>query len=146
MEHSGHAPLALLGEVGSGEEGLLVRTQEEGGGPAAAASEGLADGHVEAVNVRPFLPVYLDGYKTLVQQVGDLLVLEALVGHYVAPVAGAVADAEKDGFILSLGLFKGLLAPGIPVHGIVRVLAQVRAGLALQMVRHSVTSLLGYFP
>ena len=33
-----------------------------------------------------------------------------------SPVAGAVAYREKDGLVLSAGLFKGLLAPGIPIH------------------------------
>ena len=33
-----------------------------------------------------------------------------------SPVAGAVAYREEDGLVLSAGLFKGFLAPGIPVH------------------------------
>ena len=62
---------------------------------------------------------------------GDLRIFKAFVGHYVTPVACAVADAEKDWFVLCFGLGKGFLTPWIPVHRIVGVLEQIRAGLML---------------
>ena len=62
------------------------------------------------------------------------LVLETLGGEHVAPVAGGITDAEVDGFALLERPREGLLAPRIPVDRILRMLAQIRAGLAAQPV------------
>ena len=43
----------------------------------------------------------------------------------MAPVAGRVADREKDGLVLLLGLREGLDTPGIPVDRIVLMLFEV---------------------
>ena len=45
----------------------------------------------------------------------------------MAPVAGGVANREEDGLVLFSGCFKGLVAPGVPMHGIVGVLEEVGA-------------------
>ena len=84
--------LRLLRDVGGGEEGLFVGGEEDGEGPASGAGHHLRDGHVDGVQVRPLLPVDLDGDEAGVQEPRHLLVLEGLGGHDVAPVAGGVAD------------------------------------------------------
>jgi hypothetical protein len=61
--------------------------------------------------------------------------IEGLALHDVAPVAGGVADAQQDRLVLVVRAPKRLLAPGIPVHGVVGVLQQVRAGRVDQPVR-----------
>src|SRR5690606_9916864 len=43
----------------------------------------------------------------------------------MTPVAGGIADGQKDRLVLPLRLFKGLLAPGIPIHRIVGVLQEI---------------------
>ena len=144
LPQSGQAAPAGGRKIGSGKEGKLFRGEKQGGGPAAAAGEGLAGRHVEAVNVRPLLPVHLDGDKALVEKPGNLQVLEALPGHDVAPMAGAVPDAEKDGFVLNFCLLQSFPSPGVPVHWIVRVLQEIGAGLAPQMVAHRDTSMVRY--
>lgn len=131
---------SVFGEIGPGEKGLLFWGEEDGGGPAAPAGEGLTDGHIDAVDVGPLLPVHFDGDETLVEQGRDGGVRKGLPGHHMAPVTGAVADAQKNGLILRLGPLQGFRAPGVPVHGVFRVLEQVGAGLPLQMV-HSRTLL-----
>ena len=146
LEQPRQTPAAVLGKVGTGKEGDLVRREKDGGGPAAAPGEGLADGHAQAVNVRALLPVHLDGDKALVEQFRHLRVLEALPCHHVAPVAGAVAHAEKDGLVLLPGPLEGLLTPGVPVHRVVSVLAEIGAGLVLEMIGHSITSFFLMFP
>ena len=88
------------------------------------------------------IQVHLDGDKALVEKPGNLQVLEALPGHDVAPMAGAVPDAEKDGFVLNFGLLQSFPSPGVPVHWIVRVLQEIGAGLAPQMVAHRDTSVI----
>jgi hypothetical protein len=44
-------------------------------------------------------------------------------------MAGRVADAEKNRFILFFRSAQGLLPPGIPIHRVVSMLQKVRAGL-----------------
>src|SRR5207245_7210820 len=70
-----------------------------------------------------------------VQELGDLEVLVGLLLHDVAPVAGGVADAEQHGPPLAPRGREGLLAPRMPVDGVVRVLEEVRARLEDEAVR-----------
>ncbi|MEL7168591.1 MAG: hypothetical protein AAGN64_04500 [Bacteroidota bacterium] len=83
----------------------------------------LADGHVDLVHVGPLLAVHLHADECVVEQCGDLSVLERLVGHHVAPVARRVADGEEDGLALPVREREGVVAPRVPVHGVVGVLA-----------------------
>jgi hypothetical protein len=43
----------------------------------------------------------------------------------LSPMAGAVADALEDRLVLGLRLLQGLVAPRVPVYGVVRVLLEV---------------------
>jgi hypothetical protein len=56
----------------------------------------------------------------------------------MAPVAGGITDAQKDGLILPLRFFKSLIAPGIPVDGIAGMLKEIRAFLINQSVQFPV--------
>lgn len=49
------------------------------------------------------------------------------------PAAGAGADAEKDGLVVLFGPAEGIIAPGIPVRRVLRVLEE--AGLASRFKR-----------
>jgi len=89
---------------------------------------------VDRVHVRAFLAVDLHVDEGVVELGRDLVVLERLVGHDVAPVAGGVPDAEEDRHVAALRLGERLLTPREPVHGVVRVLAQVRGGLVSETV------------
>jgi len=93
--------------------------------------------HVEGVDVRPLLAVDLDADVVLVHERRRLVVLERLVLHHVAPVAGRIADGEEHGLVLGARLGEGLLAPGVPVDRVVGVLKEVGARLLGQAVRHS---------
>ena len=128
---------AVPGEVGTAEERLLVRGHEHGHRPAALAGQGLGRGHVDRIDVGPLLPVHLDRDHVLVEQRRRGRVLERLVRHHVAPVAGGVADGQHDGQVAPGGFGEGRLAPGPPVHWVVRVLQQVRAGRILEPVHGS---------
>jgi hypothetical protein len=46
----------------------------------------------------------------------------------MAPVAGGVADREKDRLLLLSGTSERLLSPWVPLHGILRVLEKVGGG------------------
>src|SRR5690606_3815592 len=72
--------------------------------------------------------------EALVHLGGDRFVLERLALHHVAPMARRVADGEEDGLVLALRALEGLVAPRVPIDGVVRVLPQVRARLAREPI------------
>ncbi len=95
-------------------------------------------GLVDLVEVGPFLAVDLDVDEKPVHQLGGRLVLERLVRHHVAPVAGRVADREQHRLVLAARALEGLVAPGVPVHRVGGVLLQVGGGFPGESVlRHS---------
>jgi hypothetical protein len=99
-----------------------LRRQEHRHRPSTiAAIEPHGGRHIDLVEIRPLFPIDLDRHEVLVQELGDLLVLEALALHHVAPMTGRVADRQEDRFVLLLGFLQRFFAPGIPVHGIVHV-------------------------
>ncbi len=102
--------------------------------PPATPGQGLDRFHVDAVDVRPLLAVDFDIDEAGVHDGGHAGVLEGLVGHDVAPVAGGVADGQQDRNVSFLGRGEGFVAPGIPVDRIGGVLAQVRARLVRQAI------------
>ena len=131
---AGHPARVGRGKVRPAVEGLEVGGEEDRHRPAAVPGHRLHGRHVDLVEVGPLLAVDLDVDEVLVHQGGDGRVLEALALHDVAPVAGRVADREEDRLVLGLRPGERLGAPGIPVDRVVRVLEQVRAGLAGQAV------------
>ena len=139
LEEAGEAGAAmcvLRREIGAPEEGLAVGREEQRHGPAALTGEGLHGGHIDAVDIGALLAINLDVHEVLVHEPGDLVRLERLVRHHVAPVAGAVTHREEDRLLLGAGLLEGLVAPGIPVDGVVGVLKEVGAGFVRETVRH----------
>jgi hypothetical protein len=111
------------------ERALVVMHQEHRQRPAAAASrEHLVRQLVETVEVRSFLAVHLDVDEARVHQRRGCFVLERLVRHDMAPVAGRIADRQQDRPALTARERQRCLAPGVPVDRIGGVLAQVGAG------------------
>ena len=78
------------------KNGSPVGREEDGHRPAAVPGQRDDRVHVDRVEVGPLLAVDLDVDEVLVHQRRRLLVLERLVLHHVAPVAGGVADREQD--------------------------------------------------
>src|SRR4029077_2859796 len=80
----------------------------------------------------------LDVDEALVHDGGRRVVLERLVRHHVATVAGAVppGDEERRGGGRARGArqVERLVAPRVPVHGFLGVLQQVGARLSRQTV------------
>ena len=90
------APARLRREIGAAPERLAVRGQEHRQGPAAMLAHQVQRVHVDRVDIGPLLAIDLDVDEVLVHQRRDLRVLEALMRHHVAPVAGGVADRQQD--------------------------------------------------
>ncbi len=127
-----------IGKVRAAEKGHVVAgTQEHGERPAAAAAgEHLVRRLVDLVEVRALLAIDLDVDEQLVHHRRDFGILERLVRHDVAPVAGRVADREQDRPVLLPRQSKRVLTPGMPIDGIVRVLKQVGRSLARESIGH----------
>ena len=134
---TGQAVARSLREIRSPEEGRLVRRQEHRQRPAAAPlRQHRVRRLIDLIEIGPFLAVDLDVDEQVVHQRRDALVLERFVRHDVAPMAGGIADREKNRLVLAPGTCERLIAPWIPVDRITRVLKQVRARLPCQSIRH----------
>src|SRR4030095_15316729 len=83
----------------------------------------------------PLFAVDLDVHEQAVHEAGDVLVLEGLALHHVAPVTRRVAHGEQHGLVLSAGAGERLVTPRIPVDGTVGGLEKGRARLPRQPVR-----------
>ena len=114
----GHAVPVLRREVGAAVERHAVRREEHGHRPAAAAGHGLHGLHVDLVDVGPLLAVDLDVDEEAVHERGDLVVLERLALHDVAPVAGRVADREQHRLVLAAGRSKASSPHGYQSTGL----------------------------
>ena len=123
-------------EVRAGIERPQIGSEEDRHGPASGSGHRGGGLHVDGVEIRALFAVDLDAHEVGVQDGCGACVLERLVCHHVAPVTGRVANAEEDGLILVPGPLQRLLAPRIPVHGIVGVLQQVRGVLSRQSIGH----------
>src|SRR5699024_1137315 len=93
VAESNHAVTWLGRKIGAGKERRVAgRVEKDGQRPAAAtAREQLVSKLIDVIEVRALLAVDLDVDEVGVHALGDLVVVEALARHHMAPVAGAVA-------------------------------------------------------
>ena len=134
----GHPAARLVREIGPAVKRATIRQQKDRHRPAAMpARERLHRLHVNVVNIGAFLAIHLDVDVQFVHQAGGRFVLEALVRHHVTPVTGAVADAQQDRLIFAARPLERFVRPGIPVHRVIGVLPQIRAGLIREMIHAS---------
>ena len=126
-------------EIGPAEEGRSIGEQEDGHRPPAGAGHSLDRAHVDLLEIGSLLAVDLDADEESVHQLGRRRVLERFAGHDVAPVAGAVADAQEDGTVLGPRPFQRIRAPGVPVDRVGGVFEEVGARLCCQPVGHRPT-------
>ena len=92
----GQAVTRLRREVRARVERLAVGGEEDGRRPAALPGHRDRGVHRERVDVGPLLPVDLDVDEEVVHHRRGRRILERLVRHHVAPVAGAVADRDEE--------------------------------------------------
>src|SRR6185437_15291486 len=64
----------------------------------------------------------------------DVLVLERLVRHHVAPVTRGVPDAEEDRLVLARRALERSGSPRVPLHRIAGVLEEVGGGFGGEVV------------
>src|SRR6266852_5663371 len=128
------AVLVIRRKIGSTKEWLQGGRQKNIHGPAAAPGGCFDEAHVLVVNVGSLFAVHLNGDEPAIDQLGNCGIGIGLALHHVAPMAGVIADREKDRFVLAFGLGESLFAPRIPVDRIVRMQEKVRAFLVDQPV------------
>ena len=136
-----HAVPRLGREVRARVERLALGGEERGQRPAALARHGLDGVHVDRVQIGALLAVDLDRDEVLVHERRRGLVLEGLAFHHVTPMACRVSDRQEDRLAFGDGLLDRLVAPGVPVDGVVGVLEQVGTRLAREAVRSGTRSL-----
>jgi hypothetical protein len=74
-----------------------------------------------------------------IEEGGDLRVGEGFPLHDGAPVTTGVADGQKNRLVLGPGFLQGLRDPRPPIHRILGVLAQVKAGTRGEAIGHRYT-------
>ena len=86
------------------------------------------------IDVRALLPIDLDVDEERVHDRRSVKVLEALMRHDMAPMAGRIADGEQNGLVQRARFLQGLGAPHPPMHGIIGVLQQIGACGPTQLI------------
>ena len=131
---AGQAVTVRRREIRPAVERRAVGREEDGHRPAALPRHRLHGLHIDVIDVGALLAIDLDAHEVAVHHGGGVGVLERLALHHVTPVAGGVADGQQNRLVFRLGARESLLAPRIPIDGVVRVLKQVRARLAGQAI------------
>ena len=90
--------------------------------------------HVDLVDVGTFFTVDLDVHEKLVHDRSGCGIFEAFMGHDMAPMAGGIANGEKDGPVGGLRRGERGRTPRTPMDGIVLVLEEVGAGFVTEQV------------
>ncbi len=125
LRKAGQVEARFLGEVRAAEERRAVGREHHGERPAPGAPrQHLVGELVDLVEVGSLLAIHLDVDEQPVHDFSDRFVLEGFVRHHV------------DRLVLVARAPQRFLAPGVPIHGVVRVLLQVRAGFLRETVGH----------
>ena len=130
LQEAGPAPARRGRKVGAAEEGLERRREPHAHRPAARAGGRLHEGHVDPVHVGPLLAVHLDRHevaRSAARATSSFSNDSCAITWHQWQVG--VADRQEDRLVGVAGRGEGLLAPGVPVDGVVGVLQEVRAAL-----------------
>ena len=94
--------------------------------------------HEDRIDIGSLLTIDLDVDVKTVHHRCRRRILERLVCHHVAPVAGGVANTQQDRNIALTRLGEGLVPPRLPIDRIVHVLTQIRRRLRGEAIGHTV--------
>jgi hypothetical protein len=114
-------------EVRAGVERAARRRQEDRRRPAALPRQRDAGVHRQRVDIGALLAIDLHVHEQVVHEGRHTRIGERLVLHHVAPVARAVPDGDEERPVLVPCAGERVLAPRIPVDGVLGVLEEVRA-------------------
>ncbi len=68
VDQAGHPLPGGLREIAAGEEGLPVRSHEDGQRPASTSSKRLAYRHIDMIDIGTFFPIYLYRHEIAVEE------------------------------------------------------------------------------
>ena len=122
---AGTSVVIVRRKISSTVKRLAVGSEESRQRPAALSADRTDGDLVAAVDVGTLVAIDLHGDETLVDDLRDFGIVVGLAVHDVAPVAPDRADIEQDGLVLALRRGKGVLAPFVPVDGLVHGRTQV---------------------
>ena len=131
---TGPSVFCLGREVGATPERKGIRGQEHGERPATLLPQAVKGRHVDTVDIRALFAINLYVDEVLVHKTGGDRVFKTLVSHDMAPVAGGIADGQKNWLVAVLGLLKRLFTPPHPVYWIILVLKEIGAGFQAETV------------
>ena len=103
--------------------------------PATASRHHLKSLHINPIYIRSFLPVHLDRHEHSIQLSCYCRYFEHFPFHYMTPVTGGIAYREEYRFVFAPRFFKRLVAPGVPIYGVERMLEEIRAFFIYKSVR-----------
>ncbi len=127
-------PALLRREIGPAPKRLAVGGQKHRQWPAALLAHQRQRVLVDLVEIGALLAIDLDVDEQLIHPPRNRGILEALMRHHMAPMAGGVADRQQDRLVGRLGRGQCRLAPGLPVDRVVAVLEEVGARLFAEAV------------
>ena len=128
LDEAGHAVTWGWRKIGAAVKRPSFRREEYSHRPATLAGHGYHCLHVNRVQIGALFTVNFNVDEMRVHVVSSGFILKRFMGHNVAPVAGRVANAEQNRFVFLAGAVQRVLAPGIPIDGIINVLQQIWAG------------------
>ena len=121
-------------QIGGCKEWLSLRCQNKCHGPAPIPRHGLAETHMDVIHIRPFFLIYLHRDKIAVQHLSQFQIFKGLPFHHMAPVTGSISDGKKNRFVFFPCFLKSFFSPGIPVHGIHRMMSEIGRFLQSQSI------------
>ena len=95
-----HPHARFFRKVGRREERLATRGHDDGERPAATSRHHLGNRHVLGIYIRALFTIHFHRHVVPVEHLCHLLVLEGLVSHNMAPVAGGIADGKEYRLVL----------------------------------------------
>jgi hypothetical protein len=101
------------------------------------AGQRLGGLHVDRIDIGTFLAVHLDRHEVIIDHGRGLLIFEGLMRHHMAPMARRVPHREEHRHLTFGCLVKSIIRPLPPVHRILGMLEQVRAGRRSEAVAAS---------
>src|SRR5687767_11112862 len=99
LEEAWASILAFRRPIGSTIKRLPLRSNKNIQRPTALPGRGLHKSHVNFIHIGTLFPVYFDADKMLVQEIADLFQFERFPFHYMAPMAGRITNAQKNGLL-----------------------------------------------
>ena len=120
--------LRIFGKICAAPKRRAIAIKTNGQGPAALLAHHGQRAHIYFVQIGALFAVELDADEIGVHQRRHFFVFKAFMRHHMTPMARCIANGQKHRHIAPPRLGKHRRLPGLPMHRIVFMLQQIRAG------------------